>query len=158
MPENLGNRGLFCDLAGTLVRLAEDRELPVDAHGNPVLELLPGVAETLHPIHDHLIFVVTNQAAIARNRFTLAQMEDALARLDAQLGGILTGWQICPHAEQAGCACRKPGIGMIQELTAVYGVELPLSTMVGDQQVDEQCARAAGIGRFVYARDFFKTH
>ena len=62
MAEDAGNRGLFCDLVGTLVRMDETRQLPLGADGKIVIELLPGVAEKLRPIRDHLIFVVTNQA------------------------------------------------------------------------------------------------
>ena len=61
MAEDAGNRGLFCDLAGTLVKMDETRQLPLGPDGKIVVELLPGVAEKLNPIRDHLIFVVTNQ-------------------------------------------------------------------------------------------------
>lgn len=155
MAVNSGNRGLFCDLAGTLVKTDSAGQLPRDGRGRIVVEMLPGVAEVLRPMRDHLIVVVTNQAAIAHGEITLDAVEAALAQLDEQLGGILAGWRICPHAETAGCECRKPRPGMVLELAEYYGIELPLSTMVGDQVVDEQCARAAGVGRFVYSRDFF---
>lgn len=155
MPENFGNRGLFCDLAGTLIKFDEQGELPLEPNGRIKIELLPGVAETLAPIHDHLIFVVTNQAAVSRGHVSVEQIETALSELDSRLGGILTAWQICPHSPESGCNCRKPATGMITELAATYGVDLPLSTMVGDQVVDEQCAQAAGIGRFVYSHEFF---
>jgi histidinol-phosphate phosphatase family protein len=157
MAENAGNRGLFCDLGGTLIKLDENRDLPADARGNVEIELLSGVAETLRPIRDHLIFIVTNQRGIKRGRFTREQVEAGIAELDRHLGGILTAWEICPHGPEDGCGCRKPAAGMVAELAAVYGVDLAQSTMVGDQDVDEQCAKAAGIGRFVYASDFFKT-
>ncbi len=65
-----GNMGLFFDLGGTLVKLDETRELPLDAAARSIIELLPGVAEKLAPMRDHLIFVVTNQAGIKRGRFT----------------------------------------------------------------------------------------
>ena len=157
MAENAGNRGLFCDLGGTLVKLDENRDLPADARGNIRIELLPGVAETLRPMRDHLIFIVTNQRGIARGRFTLEQVEAAIAELDRQIGGILTAWEICPHGPENGCGCRKPAAGMVLALASTYGIDLAESTMVGDQEVDEQCATAAGVGRFVYASDFFKT-
>jgi D-glycero-D-manno-heptose 1,7-bisphosphate phosphatase len=156
MPENAGNMGLFFDLGGTLVKLDADRDLPADARGNITLELLPGVAETLRPIRDHLIFIVTNQRGIKRGRFTREQVEQAIVKLDRELGGILTAWEICPHGPEDGCGCRKPATGMVTELASIYGVDLAGSTMVGDQDVDEQCAKAAGIGRFVYANEFFK--
>ncbi|MGO9060706.1 MAG: HAD-IIIA family hydrolase [Candidatus Binataceae bacterium] len=157
MADHAGNIGLFCDLGGTLVKLDENRDLPADARGNVKLELLPGVADKLRPLRDNLIFIVTNQRGIKRGRFTREQVETAIAELDRQLGGILTAWEICPHGPEDGCGCRKPAPGMVQELAAVHGVDLAASTLVGDQDVDEQCARAAGVGRFVYAEEFFKT-
>jgi histidinol-phosphate phosphatase family protein len=155
MGTDAGNIGLFCDLAGTLVKMDETRQLPLDERGDIRIELLPGVKDRLAPMRDHLIFVVTNQAGIKRGRFTLAQVEAAMAELDRQLDGILTAWEICPHDDADGCECRKPKAGMITELAVVHGVDLKVSTMVGDQEVDAAAARAAGVGRFVWARDFF---
>lgn len=155
MAHDLGNRALFFDLAGTLVKMDPTRQLPIDAQGNVSIELLPGVAEKLRPIHDHLIFVVTNQAGVRRRRFTLHQVEAALAELDRQLGDILTAWEICPHDDADGCECRKPKGGMILGLAKTYGVDLAGSTMVGDQEVDELAGKAAGVGKFVHAKDFF---
>jgi D-glycero-D-manno-heptose 1,7-bisphosphate phosphatase len=154
MSDN-GNAALFLDLAGTIVEIDETRNIPRDARGNLILKLLPNVAEKLAPLHDHLMLVVTNQAGINRRWFTMAQVEDAMRRLDDQLGGILTGWQICPHVPEDNCNCRKPKPGMITELSALYGVDLAVSTMIGDQDVDEQAAKAAGVNRFIHARDFF---
>jgi histidinol-phosphate phosphatase family protein len=150
-----GNIALFCDLVGTLVAMDETRQLPLTVQGEVKIELLPRVQETLAPMRDHLIFVVTNQAGIKRGRLTLRQVETALHALDAALGGILTAWQICPHDQNDGCECRKPRAGMIAELAAIHGVDLNGSTMVGDQASDAEAARNAGVGRFVYARDFF---
>jgi histidinol-phosphate phosphatase family protein len=150
-----GNIALFCDLVGTLVAMDETRQLPLDAHGQVKIDLLPRVRETLMPMRDHLIFVVTNQAGIKRGRVTLPQIESALRELDAALGGILTAWQICPHDNDDGCECRKPSAGMIKELAAIHGVDLKGSSMVGDQAIDAEAARNAGLGHFAYARDFF---
>jgi D-glycero-D-manno-heptose 1,7-bisphosphate phosphatase len=155
MAQDAGNVGLFCDLAGTLVAMDETRQLPVDAACNVGIKLLPGVKERLAPLRDHLIFVVTNQAGIKRGRYREEKIEAALAELDRQLGGILTAWEICPHDNADGCDCRKPKGGMITSLASVHGVDLAASTMVGDQEIDALAARAAGVGKFVYAQDFF---
>jgi histidinol-phosphate phosphatase family protein len=155
MLEDAGNRGLFFDLAGTLVKMDDTRQLPLGPDGKITVELMPGVAEKVRPIRDHLIFVVTNQAGIARGRLSLDQVEAAIAELDRQLGDILTGWQICPHDDGDRCGCRKPKGGMLTELGATYGVDMAGSTMIGDQEVDAAAARAAGVGRFVWAHDFF---
>jgi histidinol-phosphate phosphatase family protein len=155
MVETNGNAALFCDLAGTLVAIDETRQLPLDSLGQIKLELMANVRERLEPIRDRLIFVVTNQAGIKRGRLSLPQVEEALQKLDAALGGILTAWQICPHDDADGCECRKPKAGMIKELANTYGVDLAASIMVGDQSIDEEAAMAAGVGQFIDARSFF---
>jgi D-glycero-D-manno-heptose 1,7-bisphosphate phosphatase len=155
MAQDAGNVGLFCDLAGTLAAMDETRQLPVEANGNISIVLLPGVRERLEPMRDQLIFVVTNQAGIKRGRYRQDKVEAAMADLDRQLGGILTAWAICPHDDADRCACRKPKAGMITDLAWVHGVDLAASTMVGDQATDELAARAAGVGKFLPAREFF---
>jgi histidinol-phosphate phosphatase family protein len=155
MADITGNQSLFFDLGGTLIGLDETSELPLDSRGKIVVDLLPNVAEKLAPIRDHLIFVVTNQSKIKRGRFTLQAVEAAIGELDHNLGGILTGWEICPHDDADQCRCRKPKGGMIAHLAELYGVDLKTSTMVGDQEVDELAARAAGVAKFIYAKDFF---
>ena len=62
MATDAGNVGLFCDFAGTLVKMDDTRQLPIDARGNIRIELLPRRKTTLFPLKNHLIFVVTNQA------------------------------------------------------------------------------------------------
>jgi D-glycero-D-manno-heptose 1,7-bisphosphate phosphatase len=155
MANENGNAALFLDLVGTLVRFDETRATMRDARGNLIIELLPNVAEKLAPMRDHLILVVTNQAGIKRGWFTRDQVETGLRELDHQLGDIVTGWEVCPHDDADRCECRKPKGGMIVDLARMYGVDLNASTMVGDQAVDEQAAKAAGVGRFIYAADFF---
>ena len=150
-----GNAALFFDLGGTLVKLDGAREIPLDQSGNIVIELLPGVAEKLRPLHDYLMFVVTNQAGIKRGRLTAEKVETAMRQLDRQLGDILTAWQVCPHTDDDRCECRKPKGGMITELADLYGVDLTSSTMVGDQEVDRLAGEAAGVATFVAAKDFF---
>jgi histidinol-phosphate phosphatase family protein len=150
-----GNAALFFDLCGTLIKLDESREIPIDSNGNIVIELLPGVAEKLRPMHDYLMFVVTNQSGINRGRLKAEKVEAAMEDLDDQLGDILTGWQICPHTDADHCQCRKPKGGMITELADMYGVDLTSSTMVGDQEVDRLAGEAAGVAKFISAKDFF---
>src|SRR5260221_5802856 len=153
MPPAAANTALFFDLVGTLVEMDETRHPPLDSRGNIVIKLLPGVSEKLLPIHDHLIFVVTNQAGIKRGRLTMDKVEAAMRDLDHQLGDIITAWNICPHDDADKCDCRKPQPGMILDLAEFHGVHLPGSTMIGDQLIDEEAARNGGIGKFIYAAD-----
>jgi HAD-hyrolase-like protein len=56
----------------------------------------------------------------------------------------------------AGCDCRKPKPGMFRELARLYDVALSASTHVGDSGKDRDAAMAAGVGTFVWARDFLR--
>jgi histidinol phosphatase-like enzyme len=44
---------------------------------------------------------------------------------------------------------------MFLELARAHDVDLGASTHVGDSEKDRDAATAAGVGRFVWARDFF---
>jgi D-glycero-D-manno-heptose 1,7-bisphosphate phosphatase len=154
MAEN-GNAALFLDLVGTLIKMDDTRRLPLDARGNAVIELMPGVADKLRPIRDHLMLIFTNQADIKRGRLTMEVVEAGLRELDRQLGEIISGWVVCPHDDDDHCECRKPRAGMIAELAETFGVDLAASTGVGDQLVDEQACKSGNVGKFVYAKDFF---
>ena len=98
---------------------------------------------------------MTNQSKIKRGRFTIDAVDAAIRELNLKVGKVLTAWRICPHDDADNCHCRKPKGGMITDLAELYGVDLKTSTMVGDQQVDQHVAHAAGLARFIHAKDFF---
>ena len=151
-------RALFIDWGGTLARTRDNRTV-VDAAGHP--ELMPNVAATLRrerPRYD-LCFIVSNQARIAKGEISDAEVVSRFAWANEQLGGPFTGWRLCPHTDADACDCRKPRPGMFLELARRHGVALSASTHVGDSEKDRDAAAAAGVGRFVWAREFFAwTH
>ena len=103
------------------------------------------------------VFVVTNQAGIARGyyseetfaeftRWMLGQFEAE----DAPIGQVY----YCPHHPTAGvgeylraCECRKPEPGMLLRAAAEHGIDMAASMMVGDTVMDMQAGEAAGVGR-----------
>jgi HAD superfamily hydrolase (TIGR01662 family) len=56
--------------------------------------------------------VVSNQSGIGRGLLTRAQVDAVNARV-AELLGPFDTWQLCPHAPEEDCACRKPRPGMV---------------------------------------------
>ena len=73
----------------------------------------------------------------------------ALGR-EPDLGSI----HFCPHAPRSGCPCRKPRPGLLLKAMAFWGVGPHETLYVGDMDVDEQAALAAGV-RFAWAWNFF---
>lgn len=101
------------------------------------------------------VFVVTNQAGVARGLYS----EDDVRRLHAWMAGELAraGARIdefahCPHHPDHGeppyrqaCACRKPLPGMIEALIGRWPVARVGSFLVGDRETDLAAAAAAGL-------------
>jgi histidinol-phosphate phosphatase family protein len=150
----MAHRALFLDWGGTLVRTADNRTV-LDADGHPVL--MPRVVETLARVRPEFdrFFIASNQARIGRGEITDAEVRRRFAWLDERLGGLFTDWRLCPHGDGDGCACRKPAPGMFLDLAQSWTIDLAASTHVGDSPKDRDAALAAGIGRFVFAEEFF---
>ena len=145
---------LFLDWGGTLA-LARDNGTVVDAEGHPVLN--PNVGETLaraRPAFDRC-FIVSNQGRIGRGEITEAEVLRRFTWTNDRLGRPFDDWRLCPHVDDDGCTCRKPLPGMFLDLAAAWSLDLAASTHVGDQDKDRDAALAAGIGTFVWAKDFF---
>jgi D-glycero-D-manno-heptose 1,7-bisphosphate phosphatase len=147
-------RALFLDWGGTLA-VARDHRTVVDGDGHPVLS--PNVSERLAQARPRFdaCFIVSNQARIARGEIDEAEVVRRFGWANERLGRPFTDWRVCPHGDEHGCPCRKPRPGMFLDLARAWDVDLPGSTHVGDSPKDRDAAQAAGIGTFVWARDFF---
>ncbi len=99
---------------------------------------------------NYLIFVVTNQAGIARGYYS----EDDFKKL--------TKWMIktfknrginiqkvfhCPHHPllSGECKCRKPKPEMIIKAKNLYNINLSKSVLIGDKKSDIKAGESAGI-------------
>jgi histidinol-phosphate phosphatase family protein len=135
---------VFLDRDGTLNR-------EIGYIGDPAdLVLLDGVGPALRRLAEagFALVVVSNQSAIGRGVLRAEQVDAVNARLLAFLGaeGVeLDGFHVCPHAPDAGCACRKPAPGLFLEAQAALDLDLAGSWMVGDSANDVAAARAAGV-------------
>jgi histidinol-phosphate phosphatase family protein len=147
-------RALFLDWGGTLVQTRDNRTV-LDAEGRPIL--MPNVPERLARARPAFgaFFIVSNQARILRGEISEAEVVRRFGWANERLGRPFTDWRFCPHGDEHGCACRKPRPGMFLDLARAWHVDLAASTHVGDADKDREAARAAGVGTFVWARDFF---
>ena len=75
---------------------------------------------------------------------TLNAMHDKMHKAAGQLGGRIDAVFFCPHAHDAGCACRKPKPGMLLEIAGRFDIALDTVPVIGDSLRDLQAASAAG--------------
>jgi D-glycero-D-manno-heptose 1,7-bisphosphate phosphatase len=93
------------------------------------------------------VVVATNQSGLGRGLFdmaTLNAMHNKMHKAVNQLGGRIDAVFFCPHAQGAGCACRKPQPGMLLEIAERFSMDLAGVPAIGDSLRDLQAASAAG--------------
>jgi D-glycero-D-manno-heptose 1,7-bisphosphate phosphatase len=108
----------------------------------------------------YFVFVVTNQAGVARGLYDEAAVRHLHAWMNEQFaksGAHVDAFYYCPHHPEAGtepyrriCDCRKPKPGMILKALAEWPVDLSRSFLVGDRQSDVDAGRAAGLNSLIY--------
>lgn len=119
---------------------------------------IPGIFELVRRARaaGYDVFVVTNQAGIARGYYseeTFAEFTEWLLLQFVAEGASVTDVYYCPHHPTAGvgkyhtaCECRKPAPGMLLRAAREHIIDLSRSVMVGDSEADMVAAKAAGIG------------
>ena len=128
--------------------------------------LRPGVLKGLKLLNqkNFLIFIVTNQAGIAKNIFK----ENDFIKLQLKFKNYLLKKNIfindvvyCPHHSKGvlkkykiSCNCRKPKNGMVNKILSNYDINKLKSFMIGDKKSDEKCAQKSKI-YFEYVKNNF---
>ncbi|WP_310733492.1 D-glycero-beta-D-manno-heptose 1,7-bisphosphate 7-phosphatase [Colwellia sp. BRX10-3] len=101
------------------------------------------------------IFVITNQAGIARGYYdktTFEALSQWMVNVFADQGITIAKVYYCPHHPTKGvnnfvmsCVCRKPEPGMIMQAQQEFSIALAESIFIGDKISDMQAASNAGI-------------
>jgi D-glycero-D-manno-heptose 1,7-bisphosphate phosphatase len=97
------------------------------------------------------ITIATNQSGVGRGYYdeaTLSNIHNKMhLALDA-LGGKIHYVFYCPHHPETGCSCRKPKVGLLEQIAAQYNLPFPFHAhsipFVGDSIRDLIAADAAG--------------
>lgn len=146
-------RALFLDRDGVLDHLvfyesSGEWEAPRAIEDVRVVD---GVVEPLENLAaaGWLLFVVTNQPSYAKAKVSRESLEAVHEAILAPLP--ITRSYVCFHHPEAviddmrvACDCRKPGTRFLREAAAEFDVDLEASWLVGDQDSDLLCGRAAG--------------
>jgi D-glycero-D-manno-heptose 1,7-bisphosphate phosphatase len=134
---------IFLDRDGTII---VERNYP--SHPDQVA-LIDGAVAGLRAMaaHGYPLIVVSNQSGIGRGYFSVEQadaVERRVIELLAREGLAAAAWYRCPHAPDAGCACRKPAPGMIHAAVSEFDLDAARSFVIGDKWSDVELATAVG--------------
>ena len=106
---------------------------------------IPGSLEAIARLcqADYRVVVATNQSGVGRGLFdmhTLNAIHDKMHKAVALAGGRIDAIFFCPHSVDADCHCRKPKIGMLEDIAARFNVNLQGVPSVGDSLRDLESA------------------
>lgn len=141
-------RALLLDRDGTLIT---DVGYPKDP---ALVEAIPGAVEALRVLQaaGWALVVISNQSGIGRGRISeseAAAVHDRFVAVFSVAGVTFAGCYYCPHAPDAGCACRKPAPGLLRDAAGELDLDLARSVMIGDKASDLVAGQAAGCGYLV---------
>ncbi len=111
----------------------------------PIAGSLEAIAQLSQ--NGYRIAVATNQSGLARGLLdmaTLNQIHDKMHKAVQATGGRIDAIFYCPHGPDDECECRKPKIGMLEEISKRYGADLNKVTAIGDSLRDIQAFASAG--------------
>ena len=155
-------KAAFLDRDGVICKEKHHLYKPKD------FEFIEGVPEAIEELRQkgYLIFVITNQAGVAKGLYTENDVNILHAFMLKQLEEIthIDGIYYCPYHEEGTVGeykkfspDRKPGDGMIRKAVndmKIKGIaiDLPGSLLVGDKLSDIMAGKKAGIGTNILVR------
>lgn len=125
---------------------------------------IAGAVEAIKIFHElgYHVFVITNQAGVAKGYYTEADVKILHQYIDESLAvedTYVDAYYYCPHHPEGKvegykgeCNCRKPHIGMIEQALKDFDIDLSESIIVGDKEIDMQTGKNVGIGKSILVR------
>lgn len=111
-------------------------------------KFLPGVIEAIKLLNNsgYKIFVISNQAGIARGRMSENDLDLIHKNMKKELlknGTKVHGIYYCPHGWNEGCKCRKPKPGMLFKASEEHLFDLTKAVFIGDDRRDMEAGKKA---------------
>ena len=156
LPRRVRRPAVFFDRDGVL-----NRDIGY-LHQPDEVEWLEGAQAAVRLCNDagYFVFVVTNQAGVARGYYGEKDVLSLHAWMNGELarqGAHVDAFEYCPHHPDGAegpyrrcCRRRKPEPGMLLDLLAHWPVDKEASFLVGNMQSDLDAAAGAGVKAHLY--------
>ena len=156
LPRQLRRPAVFFDRDGVL-----NRDIGY-LHRPEEFVWLDGAKQAVRLCNDagYFVFVVTNQAGVARGLYgeeNVRALHDWMSRELAAQGAHVDAFEYCPHHPDGisthyrrACRRRKPEPGMLLDILSRWPVDKDASFLIGNTQSDLDAAAGAGIRSHLY--------
>jgi D-glycero-D-manno-heptose 1,7-bisphosphate phosphatase len=124
-------------------------------------EYIPRALDALRLATDHglSIYIVTNQAGIAKGLYTEEDFMTLTRKMLAQMSALgirIADVLYCPHhpegtvaAYRKACGCRKPEVGLLEPVIARGDFGADSMALIGDKNSDIEVGRKLGIPSYL---------
>ena len=156
LPRRTRRPAIFFDRDGVLNRDIGSLHRPDD------VEWLEGAKQAVRLCNDagYFVFVVTNQAGVARGYYGEEDVHKLHAWMNAELARLVAhvdAFEYCPHHPDGApgpyrrpCRRRKPEPGMMLDLLSAWPADKEASFLIGNMQSDLDAATGAGLKAHLY--------
>ncbi|MCP4457975.1 MAG: HAD-IIIA family hydrolase [Cytophagales bacterium] len=111
-------------------------------------KIVPGIIDVLKKLksQSYLLIVVTNQAGIAKGRYTQEQMQECHDYFQKESGDLIDHFYYAPnHPDFSESLTRKPDSLMWEKAMAKFNIDPLQSWMIGDKERDLIPAKKFGM-------------
>lgn len=142
----MAERFLFVDRDGTI--LEEPHDFQVDDFRK--MRFVEGVLPALKALKDAgwQLVMVSNQDGLGTASFPTEDFEgphNLMMQILESQGAKFDEVLICPHMPGEGCACRKPGTGLVKKYLRRGAMDRKNSYVIGDRETDLKLAENMGL-------------
>lgn len=147
-------KAVFLDRDGTLIEEVDFLSRVED------MRFFPYTDDCVRKLKEagYLVIVVTNQSGVARGLFGETDVHAIHGAIQSSLTEKIDAFFHCPHMPDAGCACRKPGTGMIEQACTRWDIDLESSWMIGDKELDVLTGVNAGLKTCLVETGYGSSH
>lgn len=130
-------------------------------HSLATFEYIPGSLEALRLASQGglALYIITNQAGIARGYYSEEQFVDFTRQMLGMLareGVAVEGVLYCPHHPQGAveryrveCDCRKPATGLLERTLTARNLDARHAAMIGDKNSDIEAGKRMGMRTYL---------
>ncbi len=128
-------KAFFFDRDGTIIKTKiSEKNKPLAIRNLKECKILPSANKILKKLKkNYIIFIITNQPDVARNQNSKKNVTEINSFLKKKLP--IKKIYTC-YCENNKCKFRKPNIGMLEEASKKYKIDLKESFVVGDRWKD----------------------
>ena len=145
------NKAIFFDRDGTIIKYGNHPH-DIKKHLKFIKKSIKGLRKLKET--EYLMIIITNQAGIARGMYTEEDyfvFRDEVHKKLEKRGISIIAEYFCPHHPEKGlgkykinCNCRKPKIGMLEQATTDFDLNLGECWVIGDNVSDIDAGKNAG--------------